>query len=114
MNQIKKGFSFVRFRSIILKEFLQIKKDPASLAIALILPVMLLVLLGYAMNEDVEQMDLAIWDASQSSESRELIQTLESNDNFNLIEYKFDRASLDKMLDSGKAHMAIMIPATYS
>lgn len=111
---MKKGFSIVRFRSIILKEFLQIKKDPASLAIALILPVMLLVLLGYAMNEDVEQIDVAIMDASQSNESRELIQTLTSQDDFNVVDYKFDSESLEHVLDSGEAKAAIMIPATYS
>lgn len=114
MNKNRKRFSFVRFRSIILKEFLQIRKDPASLAIALLLPVMLLVLLGYAMNEDVEHIDLTILDESQSKESRELIEALTSNEDFKLISYETNSESIEQMLDSGKVHAAVMIPSSYS
>ena len=111
---MKKKFSSIRFRSIIFKEILQIKKDPASLAIALILPVMLLVLLGYAMNDDIEEIDLVIMDASQSKESRELIQSLKGQNDFNVVGYVNDYESLENTLDSGRAKAAISIPSTYA
>lgn len=111
---MKKKFSSIRFRSIIFKEILQVKKDPASLAIALILPVMLLVLLGYAMNDDIEEIDLVIMDASQSKESRELIQSLEGQNDFNVVGYVNDSENLENALDSGKAKAAISIPSTYA
>jgi len=111
---MKKKFSSIRFRSIIFKEILQIKKDPASLAIALILPVMLLVLLGYAMNDDIEEIDLVIMDASQSKESRELIQSLKGQNDFNVVGYVNDSESLENTLDSGRAKAAISIPSTYA
>ena len=111
---MKKKFSSIRFRSIIFKEILQIKKDPASLAIALILPVMLLVLLGYAMNDDIEEIDLVIMDASQSKESRELIQSLKGQNDFNAVGYVNDSESLENTLDSGRAKAAISIPSTYA
>src|SRR5699024_11054219 len=110
---MKKGFSATRFHSIILKEVLQIKKDPASLAIALILPVMLLVLLGYGMNEDVGEIDLIIMDASQSKESRELIQSLEGQQDFNIVGYSNSSDGLEKSLDKGAAKAALSIPITY-
>src|SRR5690625_1583435 len=111
---MKKKFSSIRFRSIIFKEILQVKKDPASLAIALILPVMLLVLLGYAMNDDIEEIDLVIMDASQSKESRELIQSLEGQNDFNVVGYVNDSENLENTLDSGRAKAAISIPSTYA
>lgn len=107
-------FNLVRFKSIILKEVLQIKKDPASLAIALILPVMLLVLLGYAMIEEIETIDLVVMDESQSKESRELIESLSSQGDFTVISYHYNTDTLEDALDRGKAIVALSIPKTYA
>lgn len=114
MNIMKRGFSRIRFQSIIAKEFIQIKKDPASLATALFLPVLLLVLLGYAMNEDVEHIDLAVWDDSQTEESRGLIQALTSQEDFNLIGYEYNGEDVEQLLDNGDVHAALIIPSDYA
>lgn len=114
MVKKRRRFSRTRFQSIIIKEFIQIKKDPASLATALILPVFLLVLLGYAMNEDVENINIAIWDASQSKESREFLQNINSQDDLNITAYVFSGDDVEHSLNSGDIHLAFMIPSDFS
>lgn len=114
MNNREKRFRFVRLQAIVRKEFIQIKKDPASLAIALVLPVLLLVLLGYAMNDDVESVHLSILDQSQTAESRELIDRLTSQGDFTIMSYEHNVSVLEHLLDKGDIHAGLIIPANYS
>ncbi|ALA53923.1 ABC-2 type transport system permease protein [Shouchella rhizosphaerae] len=114
MNNREKRFRFVRLQAIVRKEFIQIKKDPASLAIALVLPVLLLVLLGYAMNDDVESVHLSILDQSQTAESRELINRLTSQGDFTIMSYEHNVSVLEHLLDKGDIHAGLIIPANYS
>ncbi len=107
-------YSFVRFHAIVKKEFLQIQKDPASLAIALILPVMLVLLLGYAMNTDVENINLAVLDQSQTKESRALIEVLTKQEDFNLTNYTYSYEQLEFLLDKGEIKSALIIPEDYT
>ncbi|NCU17511.1 ABC transporter permease [Bacillus sp. P1(2020)] len=109
-----KKFCSIRFQSIIKKEFMQIKKDPASLAIALILPVMLVLLLGYAMNTDIKNINLAVWDQSQTKESRELIQVFTRQNDFHLFSYTHSYNEIDYLLDKGDIHTALIIPKDFS
>ncbi|MBX0320909.1 MULTISPECIES: ABC transporter permease [Shouchella] len=114
LNNREKRFRFVRLQAIVRKEFIQIKKDPASLAIALVLPVLLLVLLGYAMNDDVESVHLSILDQSQTAESRELIDRLTSQGDFTIMSYEHNVSVLEHLLDKGDIHAGLIIPANYS
>ncbi|PAF09360.1 transporter [Shouchella clausii] len=114
LNNREKRFRFVRLQAIVRKEFIQIKKDPASLAIALVLPVLLLVLLGYAMNDDVESVHLSILDQSQTAESRELIDRLTSQGDFTIMSYEHNVSMLEHLLDKGDIHAGLIIPANYS
>ncbi|WP_346243448.1 ABC transporter permease [Shouchella clausii] len=114
LNSREKRFRFVRLQAIVRKEFIQIKKDPASLAIALILPVLLLVLLGYAMNDDVESVHLSVLDQSQTAESRELIDRLTSQGDFTIMSYEHNVSVLEHLLDKGDIHAGLIIPADYS
>ncbi|MCZ1181748.1 ABC transporter permease [Shouchella clausii] len=114
LNNREKRFRFVRLQAIVRKEFIQIKKDPASLAIALVLPVLLLVLLGYAMNDDVESVHLSILDQSQTAESRELIDRLTSQGDFTIMSYEHNVSMLEHLLDKGDIHAGLIIPADYS
>ncbi|HEX6593438.1 MAG TPA: ABC transporter permease, partial [Bacillota bacterium] len=102
------------FHAIVKKEFLQIQKDPASLAIALILPVMLVLLLGYAMNTDVENINLAVLDQSQTKESRALIEVLTKQEDFNLTNYTYSYEQLEFLLDKGEIKSALIIPEDYT
>lgn len=108
------SISLGRYISIVKKEIIQIKKDPASLAIALVLPVMLLFLLGYAVSSEVENMDIAIWDQNKTQESRNLIQQYGNSHYFTTSYHVTSYEEVDHLLDNGKIGMAIVIPPNFS
>lgn len=65
-----------RLLSIIRKEFIQIWRDPRTLTIVLIIPILQLFLLGYSATNDVRNVPLAVYDQSHSSESRALLDSI--------------------------------------
>ena len=62
-----------RLKAIAKKEFLHVLRDPRSLMMGIGMPMLLLFLFGYALTMDVDRVPLAVWDQSQSVESREFI-----------------------------------------
>ena len=73
-----------RLFSIIRKEFIQILRDPRTLAMILFIPVMQLFLLGYAATTDVKNIPLAVYDQSRSPESRALLDAFRAADYFRI------------------------------
>src|SRR4029077_17356557 len=65
--------SYRRLRAIFIKELHHITRDPRSLAMALGVPVMMLMLYGYALSLDVDRIPTLIYDQDRTAESRELI-----------------------------------------
>ena len=66
--------NFGRLRSIIWKEFIQMRRDRGTLALMLGIPVMQLTLFGYAIRQDVRNLPTVVYDAGHTQESRELVQ----------------------------------------
>ncbi|MBI5632947.1 MAG: ABC transporter permease [Nitrospirae bacterium] len=104
----------VRIKAIAKKEFIQIWRDPLSLAMAFLMPVMLLFIFGYAITLDVNNLKTVIHDLDRSSLSRELIAGISASGYFKIVDYVTDQKDLDRYLDSGKALAAIAIPADFS
>ncbi|MFX0561215.1 ABC transporter permease [Tepidibacillus infernus] len=109
-----KRFSFSRFMAIIKKEMLQIRRDPPSLVIAIMMPLFMLLLFGYAVNTDVDHISTAVWDQDKSQQSRQLIQELVNTTyydiNWNVNSYK----ELQDLMDQGKIRAGLVIPPDYS
>ena len=63
-----------RLISLIRKEFIQIVRDPRTLALTFAMPVVMLLLLGYAATNDVRNINLAVFDEDQSPASRSLLE----------------------------------------
>jgi len=96
------------------KETLQIFRDPLSLALAFLMPAILMIIFGYAISLDVNNLKTIVYDRDKSPESRELIRSLESSGYFSVIEYIEDDKQIEYYLDSGKARVAITIPEDFS
>jgi ABC-2 type transport system permease protein len=107
-------FSFSRFRAIVRKEILQIRRDPPSLGIAILMPILMLILFGYAVNTDINHLPMAVWDLDRSAQSREFVQQFV---NTNYFDFDYQAASYDELqelIDSGKVKVALVIPPDYS
>jgi len=103
-----------RLTSLIRKEFIQILRDPRTLALVLIIPVMQIFLLGYAATNDVRNVPLVVYDQDRGAAARELLNAYRVADYFQ-IAYEVDsEAELGNLIDSGEAGIGLIIPPGYT
>jgi ABC-2 type transport system permease protein len=103
-----------RLRSLIRKEFIQIRRDRRTLILVLIIPIMQLFLLGYAATNDVRNVPLAVYDQDRGPEARALLDAYRAADYFTLSYEAGSDTELRDLLDSGKARAGMIIPYGYS
>lgn len=103
-----------RLISLIRKEFIQIWRDPRTLILVMILPVMQLFLMGYAATNDVRNVPLAVFDQDKSPASRALLDAYKAADYFHLAFDVDSEKELRILIDSGKARAGLIIPPDYS
>jgi ABC-2 type transport system permease protein len=103
-----------RLWAIARKEMLQLKRDPRSLYLAFILPLVLLLLFGYAISFDIRNIEIAVLDESRTQESRRLIEAFEASGYFSVAEHLGRRADADAVLSRGRANLVLVIPPSYA
>jgi ABC-2 type transport system permease protein len=104
----------LRIKAIAQKELIQVRRDPLSLAMAFLMPVLLLFIFGYAITLDVNNLTTVVYDLDKSSLSRELINQLTASGYFTVVRHVEDHRDIDHYLDSGKARVAVSIPRDFS
>jgi len=104
----------LRIKAIAKKELIQIWRDPLSLAMAFLMPVMLLFIFGYAITLDVNRIKTIVYDLDRSSLSRELIDKFSASGYFTMVDHVADQQEIDRYLDSGRALVAVSIPSDFS
>lgn len=105
---------FSRIRAIAKKELIQVWRDPLSLAMAFLMPAMLLFIFGYAITLDVNNLKTVVRDLDKSSLSRELVSELKESGYFTIVDHVDTHKGIERYLDSGKAQVAIDIPEDFS
>jgi ABC-2 type transport system permease protein len=103
-----------RLRSLIRKEFIQITRDARTLILVLVIPVMQLLLLGYAATNDVRNIPLAVFDQDRGSAARALLDAYRAADYFRLAYDVDSEADLRTLIDNGDARAGLIIPPDYS
>jgi ABC-2 type transport system permease protein len=103
-----------RLISIIRKEFIQIFRDPRTLAMIVVIPIMQLFLLGYSATNDVRNVPLAVLDRSRSEESRALLDSYRAADYFRIAYVVDSEAEIEDLILAGKARAAVIIPPDYA
>jgi len=106
--------SLQRLRALVRKEFLQILRDPNSLVIALLIPIIELFLLGYAATYDVRNVPLAVWDQDMRSGSRALVDAFRTTDAFRVVRYVHSEGELRRAIHAGEVRAALVIPPDYT
>lgn len=105
--------SFQRFLSIVRKEVAQLLRDRRTLGTIITLPIIQLVLYGYLSNEVLHQ-PTAVWDQSNTAESRVLVQTFENTRYFSVRDYVSSLREIERRLDAGQAKIGVVIPPEYA
>ncbi|MGA2221645.1 MAG: ABC transporter permease [Verrucomicrobiia bacterium] len=99
-----------RLWAIARKEFIHILRDPRSLGLAIAIPMLLLVMFGYALTLDVDHVPLVIWDQDETPVSRELISRFLGSRYFGLFAYAQDYREVERAIDTRDALVALVVP----
>ena len=103
-----------RLFAIAFKETLQVWRDPRSLAIALVMPLMQMVLLGYGVSLDIRRVRLCVYDQEQSQISRELVERFTASDWFRIAAKLHSEQDVRDAMNRGTCVGAVTIPVNFS
>src|SRR5512143_3768516 len=91
--------NFRRTIAVARKELLHILRDPRSLVMALALPLLMILLFGYALTLDVDRIPTLVYDADQTPESRDLIARFQGSRYFQILGAVNDYKTIEQKID---------------
>lgn len=103
-----------KIQAIARKEFYHLIRDFRSLYLAFLIPLLLILLFGYALSLDVEDVRTVVVDQDRTELSRDLIRKLGASPYFEIVGYVSDTRTLTHHLDRGWAIMGIVIPPDWT
>jgi ABC-2 type transport system permease protein len=103
-----------RVRALARKEWIQLRRDNLSMTLAFLLPVLLLILFGYAINWDVDDIRLGVLDRDRSAASRELVEAFESSGYFTVDHRLEADREVRHLLVTGAVRAVLVIPPGFS
>jgi ABC-2 type transport system permease protein len=96
------------------KEVVQIRRDPRSLAVVFLMPVMLMVLMGYGISLDQKNVPVCVFDREGSQQSQDLLKHFQASPYFRIVMLNTDYRSLTAAIDSGHCSLGMVIPNDFS
>jgi ABC-2 type transport system permease protein len=102
-----------RFRALIKKEMIYMLRNPRTLVFIFLMPILQLVLLGYANNTEIRNMPTVVFNQDNSIASRVLLDLFNSTDYFSFDYAVYSQAEVSQLIDSGKVKVGIVIPPDY-
>jgi ABC-2 type transport system permease protein len=106
--------SWSRLLAILIKEFRQIQRDRLTFAMMVGMPIIQLILFGFAINTDPKHLPMAVVTADHSEFSRSFIQGLASSDYFKITHRLQSEAAADALLAAGKVQFVLVIPPDFA
>jgi len=106
--------NFERLGAMVRKEFVQMRRDPTTVRLMLAVPVMQLLIFGFAVRTDVRHLPTVVFDQSRTQESRSFVQSLTATDNFTVKRNVKSYAEAIEAVDAGRARAAVVFPPDYA
>lgn len=104
-----------RIRAVAWKEFIQIKRDPRSLGLALAIPIFMLLIFGYGLSLDIDHVRTLIWNQDTSSQlTTNFLLNFKNSKYFKIVGYTDNYREITKKIDNGQILMALIIPKDFS
>lgn len=104
----------IRLAAMARKEWIQLRRDPRSMVLAFLLPLLLLFFFGYAISWDIKNIRLAVYDADGGRAPRDLIRAFEASGYFQVVARLSSYREIDRELEKGHALAVVSIPADFS
>ncbi len=98
---------------MLIKEFIQLKRDRVSFAMIIMIPLVQLLLFGYAINTTPRHLPTAVLLQEQTDLGRSILKALENTKYFHVTHVLSNEAEFDKLLASGRVLFAVEIPANF-
>ena len=108
------SFSFQRLFAIVLKEFIQMRRDRLTFGMMIGVPMIQLILFGYAINSNPKHLPTAVYAADNSVFSRSFIWGLRNSSYFDLVREAHSPAEINNLLAENKVQFAVTIPVDFS
>src|SRR5258706_2229667 len=103
-----------RFRALIKKEMIHMLRDPRTLIFIFMMPIMQLVLLGYANNTEIKNVPTVVFNQDNSKASGALLDSFQATDYFSFDYAVYSQEEVYRLIDAGKAKVGIIIPPDFS
>jgi ABC-2 type transport system permease protein len=113
-KQTVMGLSLSRILAVLAKEFRQLRRDRLTFAMILGIPIMQLLLFGYAINTDPKHLPTAVLVQDQGDFSRSVIASLQNSQYFDIVQAVRTPAELDRLFDNGSVLFAVTIPGDFT
>ncbi len=108
------GFSPLRVLAILAKEFTQLSRDRLTYAMLLLIPIIQLLLFGYAINNDPKHLPAAVFVQDQGGFSRSVLSALKASSYFDVVFVARSPAEMDREMALGRVQFAITIPQDFT
>jgi len=108
------AFSFSRFTAILVKEFIQMRRDRMTFAMMIGVPIMQLILFGYAINSDPKHLPTVVLMADSGPQARAMVEGIRRSGYFDFVGQIDSEAQARAALERGEAQFVVNIPANFS
>jgi ABC-2 type transport system permease protein len=107
------GLSWSRWMGIIVKEFIQLRRDRLTFGMVVGIPILQLILFGFAINADPKQLPTAVLDADHSTYARSIVQGLRNSGYFRIDHEAATQAEADALIAGGAVQFVVTVPAQF-
>jgi len=108
------GFSFGRFVAILVKEFVQMRRDRLTFAMIIGIPILQLILFGFAINSDPKNLPAVVRSADNSAFARSFVVALKNSGYFAILGEAATEAEAQRLIETGQVQFVINIPADFA
>lgn len=113
-SKSRRIFSIRRFWAVVSKEFVQMRRDRVTFAMMLGIPLIQMILFGYAINSDPRHLPLAVLSSDRGEYSRTLVAAMQNSDYFRLVPPPASEAEAARWLSLGDIQFVLSIPEDFS
>ena len=106
--------NLLRIKGLIRKEFILVLRDRGTIGMLIVMPIMLLIVFGFAINLDPKHLPTAVISYDHSPLTRNFISNLQTSNYFTIVDTTSDEHAIKQKLDSGKISFAVTIPANFT
>ena len=104
----------IRLRALLLKEFIQMRRDRLTFGMMIGIPIIQLLMFGFAINTDVKHLPTVVFDQSYSAEGRELLESFSASGYFDINFTGRSFADVNTRIDNGDAKVGIILPPDFA